>query len=254
MAEFTVTQRRGTEMETIMARLAPWNRWMASGECIERFAGALVVQKRMRGVYVSPGGASPSAKMEAAQLGIEVLDAEALAAILNALPEGHHEWFYDLVFAGQPLVPSCPVCLRPLSQISEDMVDGREGPKSTHPDLTYHSSDILAEPVVARRIEILRHCEVRFLREVRAQDVLVQGVVAGDFVCEGSLVLAPGAMLIGNVAARSVLVEPGASLRGRTHILKDKPGSLEKPAGAWMWMCRSVTRRAGCEKVRLLPH
>ena len=256
-AECAMSQGRGSDAMKLVARLAPWNRWMASSQCIEKFAADLAGQKKVRGVYVAPAGPSLSARIAASRLNIEVLDAQALAAALNDLPAAHSEFYHDLTLAGQPFVPSCPVCLRPLMQTPEEKSGSVDGKWPKMPDLCYHTSDIVAEQIVARRVEILRNCEVHFLREVRARDVFIQGVVIGDFVCEGSILLNPGAVLTGNVAARSVLVRPGAELNGETRILQGNLGSAgeqrredlgglglemrEPPQEGWLRRCSVFT-------------
>lgn len=255
MAEFTMTRGTAPVVKRTLARLAPWNRWMASCECIQKFAAVLAEPEHqgMKGVYLAPAGASASALIEASRHRIDVLDAEGLAEALNGLPSEHSEYFHDVTMSGQPTVPSCPVCLRSLSQTNgAAKASGATGRRL--PDLSYHTSDIVAEPIVARRIEILRGCEVHFLREVRARDVFIQGVVIGDFVCDGQLLLNPGAVLTGNVAARSVLVRPGAELNGETRIVSGDLGSVEKSTGAWIWTCDTLPKQKGCEAVCFMPH
>jgi hypothetical protein len=205
-----------------------------------------------RGVYLAPGGISPSARVEAARRGIDMMDADELAATLNVLPGRASKLFYEKTMSGQPFVPSCPACLRPLTHSDEAAEDRALVPGL--PDLTYNRNDTVSDRVEARRIEILRNCEVHFLREVRAQEVFVQGVAVGDFLCEGSIVLTAGAVLCGDVAARSVDVRPGAELRGETRIL---PGNLplvglSHPSRTWA--CGNLPHAEGCKEVRLLPH
>lgn len=252
MTEFTITQKVGGGTAVSLVRLAPWNRWMASGQCVEKFAADLAAHKRTRGVYLAPGGVSPAGRIEASRRGIEVVDSEVLAATLNSLPAAHSEFFHDITFSGKPFVPSCPVCLQPLTQAPETEVGTGMNAAS---DLHYRTSDIVADPVLARRLEIDRDCEVHFLREVRAKEVCVHGRAIGDVVCDGLVLLNPGAVLLGNVAARSVLVRPGAELRGDTRILKGgELGTVEKSPMAWLWACTKLPPQKGCEKVRLLPH
>jgi hypothetical protein len=253
MAEFPMTQGKGGTAETkLVTRLAAWNRWSASVRCIETFAADLAARREGRGVYLAPGGVSPSAVSEAARRGIDVLDAEALAAALNALPGRHSKFFHERTLAGNPFVPSCPVCLRSLSHSVEANTSGASAP--VRPDLSYHRNDVVAERVVARRIEILRKCEVHFIREVRAHDVFVQGMAIGDFLCEGALVLDQGAVLCGNVAARSVVVRPGGELRGETRILPAAVALAERSPVAWLWGCANMPKQEGCGEVGFVPH
>ena len=121
-------------------------------------------------------------------------------------------------------------------------------------DLSYATSDIVGGLVRARRIEVLPFCEIQFLQEVRTGDLIVHGVVAGDFVCEGSVVLHPGAMLRGSVAAHSVVVRPGADMLGETRILHGKLESFGRTTSTWQWRCQSPKPKADCESVVFLQH
>ena len=108
MTQFIITQQSGGATLTSLVRLAPWNHWMATGECVEKYAADLASHRRTRGVYLSPGGVSPAARIEASRRGIEVVDAEVLSATLNALPAVHSEFFHDITFSGKPFVPELP--------------------------------------------------------------------------------------------------------------------------------------------------
>lgn len=252
-AEFELTRGQGFGAWRERVRLAPWNRWMATGECVIQFATELAAAPgKVRGIYLAPGGTSPSATIEASRHRIDLVDAAGLAETLNGLPPAHSEYFHDAAMSGQPFVPSCPVCLRPLNR-TEDHEQAERGFLDL-PNVSYSTSDIVAEPVMARMVEVLPNCEVHFLREVRSRDLIVNGTVHGDFVCEGCVILNPGSVMHGTVAARSVLVRPGAALHGETRILLGELGSVEKTGSGWLWRCSSVPARTNCEKVSFLPH
>lgn len=251
-AEFEMQAKASGGSPRMRVRCAPWNRWMATGACVEAFGAGLRSHPGMRGVYVAPGGFSPSALVEAQRAGVELVDAVKLAARLNELPQGHSQVFYDNTTAGTACVPTCPVCMRPLTRFEEE----RPSSQSCRglPDVTYQTSDIVASPVAARRLEVSGNCEVHFLREVQAQEVVVSGVAVGDFVCDGSLVLNPGGVLCGHVAARSVLVRSGGELRGETCILRGPPESQEMTSRFWTWRCLALPHTAACGPVAFLPH
>jgi cytoskeletal protein CcmA (bactofilin family) len=63
--------------------------------------------------------------------------------------------------------------------------------------------------------------------ELRARRVVVRGAVAGDVHAEETLVLEPGAKVVGNLSAPTVGIRPGAQVRG--HV---QTGRSAGPAGA----------------------
>ena len=238
--------------QRVLVRLAPWNRWMAGLECLTRFSERLHLHANHRGIYLAPEGFDQSALHAARLSGIETVDADALVKRLNKLPAEHRDFYFDIATAGDATTPSCPVCIRPLILVEES--SAQEFDPRKLPDLRYATSDIVAGPVHARRIEVMKRSEVQFLQEVRAGDVEVHGVVTGDFLCEGKLALHPGATLYGSVAARSIIVSPGAQLIGETRILADKPESFGRTTLHRVWRCRSSQNTPGCAAVALDPH
>ncbi|WP_081891870.1 polymer-forming cytoskeletal protein [Verrucomicrobium sp. BvORR106] len=258
-ADFSMTRGKGGQAQRYRVRLAEWNQWQATVASVEQFAQALKKEKHRgtRGVFLAPGGFSTSALHLARQYQIETVDADILAARLNELPETHSTFFYETGTLGDYGTPTCPACMRRLELLPEPRPQS-PGKVSALPDLSYRTSDIVAEVVAARRIEIHRNCEVYFLREVHARDVIVHGHAVGNFVCEGCLLLNPGSVVEGTVAARSVMVRPGAILNGETRILQSAPESLaqESPSVAWRCANRSpnVKLRAKCGQVMFRVH
>lgn len=235
-----------------LVRLTRWNQWMASGECLVEFALEVDRRNHHHGIFIAPGGFSPSAQRAAQRSGIEMVDAETFALRLNELPPQHRDFYFNNATAGDATTPSCPLCLRPLQLVNDP---GGGMANGAHPaELRYDSSDIIGGMVRARRIEVLPFCEIQFLQEVRTGDLVVHGVVAGDFVCEGSVVLHPGAMLRGSVAAHSVVVRPGADMLGETRILNGKLESFGRSASAWLWHCENPKPQPGCESVVFQQH
>lgn len=235
-----------------LVRLTRWNQWMATGECLTEFSVELDRHSHRHGIFISPGGFSPSAQRVAHRAGIEMVDAEVFALRLNELPPQHREYFFNNATAGDAATPSCPLCLRPLKLVNDP--GGGAAHAAPLTDLCYSTSDIIGNAVRARRIEVLPFCEIQFLQEVRTGDLVVHGVVEGDFVCEGSVVLHPGAMLKGSVAAHSVVVRPGADLLGETRILNGKLESFGRTASALQWRCENPHPLLGCESVVFQQH
>jgi len=251
-ADFAMTARGGKHVHRAQVRLTGWDQWMASADAMEDFKRRMKATGATHGIFIAPGGFTPAAKNAAVTAGIELVDAQSLAAQLNALPAQHSDFFFDIGTAGDAATPSCPVCLAPLKATLEVGPKPKELQATT--DICYRTSDIVAEAVAARRIEISRNCEVHFLREVRAHDVIIHGRAAGDFICDGCMLLNPGAVLNGTVAARSVLVRPGAELNGETRILEGPLPNLRPSAPVTVWRCTNPRGKEDCKVVKLLPH
>lgn len=256
-ADFTMTRGRGSSLQRYRVRLAEWNQWQATVADVEKFAQALRKDrhKGTHGVFLAPGGFAASALRAARQRGMETVDADVMAARLNELPETHSVFFYETATLGDCGTPTCPVCMKHLELVPEPQPEVA-GAVASRPDLVYRSSDIVAETVAARRVEIHQDCEVYFLREVRARDVIVHGRAVGNFVCDGCLLLNPGATVEGTVAARSVMVRPGAVLNGEARILKAPPESLasEPPSVSWRCVNKAAKTRARCGQVAFRLH
>jgi len=250
--EFIMSQGRWPKKASTVVRLTGWNQWMASADCLRRFTEHLKAHKNHQGIFIAPGGFATTARHIAQLHHIETIDAEALATKLNSLPSEQSDFYFDIGTAGAASTPSCPSCLKPLVHHTEQGIPA--GPIKLLPDKCYRQSDIIAEPIHARRLEVLAHCEVLFLREVWARDIIIHGVASGDFICEGALLLNPGGVLQGSVAARSIHVRPGGILDGETRILE---GTLEhriEPKQAWRWTCENADCDDRCAQVCLHPH
>jgi cytoskeletal protein CcmA (bactofilin family) len=61
---------------------------------------------------------------------------------------------------------------------------------------------------------------VQFLQPVHAADVEISGQVTGHFYASGSITLHKGASLTGSASARTLAVEPGATLNGQIAVQK----------------------------------
>lgn len=250
--DFVITRGDAPAEAGALVRLTRWNKWMASGECLTRFALDLETQKRRQGIFLAPGGFAPSAQRAARELGIEIVDAEKMALRVNRLPRPHRDFYFASATAGDCATPSCPACLRALKLVEDSVETSLNSANAA--EICYSSSDIVGDAVRARRIEVLPDCEVRFLQEVRTRELVIHGMVTGNFICEGSVVLHPGAMLQGRVAAHSVVVRPGADLQGETRILHGDLKSFGNSAASWIWRCDNPQARPGCGNVSFLQH
>ncbi len=250
--EFSMVWRKEPWSSKTLVRIASWNQWMVSVECVTRMDHELKFLQKHRGIFIAPGGFTPAALNYAKNCGIETVDAETLVARLNEIPVEHQEYFFTMGTSGNATTPSCPHCLRPLEHTAATMPHTRI--LNRLPDLSFDRHEIVADPIVARRIEVLRHGDVQFLHGVRARDLIVHGVVSGDFVCQGGVLLNPGAVLNGNVAARSIVVRPGAELNGQARIIDGNPESASTQHSHKLWRCVNPTPHDKCWTVEFVPH
>jgi hypothetical protein len=250
--DFLMTQGSNGNTASFLVRLAPWNKWVATADCLEDFTKKLAPLKQTRGIYLAPLGFAPSAVHEARKAGIELVDAAMLAQRLEQLPVEHRLFYLDVGTAGDASTPSCPICLKRLERREAPFLQVHDF--SQLPDVSYRNSNLIADPIATRRLEVMRDCEVQFVHEVRAQDIIIHGVAIGNFVCDGNLLLNPGASLYGNVAARSVLVRPGAEMHGQTRIIQGTPEPDQSATREWFWRCANGSESEACKKVCLQPH
>jgi len=250
--DFVITREDAPAGAGALVRLTRWNKWMASGECLTRFALDLEAQNRRQGIFLAPGGFAPSALRAAQESGIEIVDAEKMALRVNRLPRQHRDFYFASATEGDSATPSCPACLRALKLVEDSA--GTYLNSANAAEVCYSASDIVGDAVRARRIEVLPDCEVQFLQEVRTRELVIHGMVTGNFVCEGSVVLHPGAMLQGSVAAHSVIVRPGADMQGETRIFHGNLKSFGHATSSWIWRCENPQPRSGCKTVSFLQH
>jgi Polymer-forming cytoskeletal len=235
-----------------LVKLTGWNEWAAQTSTVELFQTELRrIREDCRGVLMAPDGFTPVARRYAQSQGIEAVDAVQMYQVLQRLPSESADFLFNITTAGLSGVPSCPVCLCRLSRFDEPAT---RAVRAMPGEIFFQSSTLVPGAVVCGRLEIAAHCEVTFLHEVRAREVLVRGHVSGDFICEGAVVLEPGATLTGSIAARSVLVRQGAEIIGQFRILDAVSESILPPVQNWAWRCLNPAGKAQCRDVIFQPH
>jgi hypothetical protein len=251
MVQFAMLESPGTpHVQRSLVRMLPWNNCAASPAAVESFAKQLSrIKEPTRGVMIAPGGISLAARAAAAEVQIELVDAPKLAATIMALGQDKSDFYFTLTTVGEFTRPTCPVCQKKLKQISQP----NSAPAGMRPqELVFQSSCLVSDAVLCERLEILRECEVTFLKEVRAKQMIVRGHASGDFICDGPVMLDPGATLDGTVAARSIKIHTGGQMLGQARILDASAEPLSHWDQAWFWRCDSG--HAACQKVAFDPH
>lgn len=236
-----------------LVRLSAWNQWGATPESVSSLAWEVRrIRESTYGILVAPGGCTPAGQARASELGIEIVDSTKLCRTLQSLQPEQANFFHELTLSGDCNTPTCPVCLRKLTQVQQRAPDG---PFHRPAELIYQVSTVVPEPIDCDRLEVLPGCEVTFLHEVRAQSAMViHGHVSGDFICLGSLTLMPGATLAGTVAAKGFDVRDGASFQGQSRILDNVRDPVTFVQPSWFWRCQNPAGTLECRKVVFEPH
>ena len=249
---FAMVERpQSTTPQRALVRLVPWNDWEASTQWVETFARELAAATDARGVLVAPGGFTAAARHAANARRIETVDAAQLALAVRTLPVEKQRFFLSLTASGDPHSPSCPVCLQKLTLLQKPMPVEQQ---TVQADMVFPESAIVAEPVNCSRLIVRAGCEVQFLHEVHAREILVQGHATGDFVCEGTLTLEPGATLTGTVVTRSLNVLDGAEMIGPAKIVEGPLVAMVHTRPVWQWCCENAQGRPQCKAVLFEPH
>lgn len=251
--QFAMVEHPKTPHERrVLVKLVAWNHWGATPEAVQLFEQELGrIREECRGILVAPDGFSPAALSRGQGLQIETVDAVQLHSILTRLRPEQADFFFSVTTAGACRVPTCPVCLRKLSRVEQPAT---RAVSAVPGEMVFQSSTLVPDPVVCGRLEVMRHCEVTFLHEVRAREMVVHGHASGDFVVEGGFILHPGGTLEGTVAARSVKVHDGGELRGQFRILDGVTESMTRSAPKWFWRCLNDSGREACRNVVFEPH
>lgn len=241
-----IEEPKSAKAQRAMVKTVPWNEWGATPETMQRFALEVGGARNVRGILIAPGGFSPAALRAAQELRIEAVDAAGLDAAVRALPREKSDYLFVITTAGDFSVPSCPVCLKKLQRVEQEAFE--------LPSRLFDMDGLIADNVVCDRLEVAAGCDVTFLHEVKARAISVSGHVAGDFVCEGPVILESGGTLSGTVAARSLVVRDGGQLLGQFRILEGELGSFVKPVVRWHWRCAGEEGKRECAWVVFEPH
>lgn len=235
-----------------LVKLVGWKEWGATPETVQTFVNELGrIRESTRGILVAPDGFSAAAKNRAQNLQVEAIDAAQLHTILKGMPPEQADFFYTVTTAGACKVPTCPVCLRKLSRVEQQATRAM---RAVPGEMVFQSSSLVPDPVACGRLEIMRDCEVTFLHEVRAKEMIVRGHVSGDFICEGAVTLESGATLAGTLAARSVNVRDGAEILGQFRILDGVTDAITQVTPTWFWRCLNDSGKTQCREVLFEPH
>ena len=236
-----------------LVRLAAWNEWSATPKTVNDFAWQLGrIREQTHGVLVAPAGPTAAASARARELNIEVVDAEKLCRTLESLSADQSSFFKSLTLNGDATTPTCPICLNRLTRVQQG---APTGPFSRPTELVYQVSTVVPEPVDCERLEVLQRCEVTFLHEVRARrEVVIQGHASGDFICQGTFTVMPGATVVGTIAARGIDIRDGGELQGQSRILDSVTEAITYVQPSWYWRCQHPSSTPECRRILFEPH
>jgi hypothetical protein len=244
---FAMVERpKSPHPQRALVRIAPWNEWGATPGLVTNFSREVAAARNARGVLVAPGGYSTSARHLASEHRIEAVDAAQLVAALQTLPHEQGRFFRTITLAGDATSPTCPVCLRKLTRVQKS-TSPRE--VAVQAEMIFSTSTIAADPVVCSRLTVQAGCEVQFLHEVRAKEIIIAGQATGDFLCDGPVTLERGATLTGTVSARAIRTQEGAELIGPARIIEGPLAPMVSTRPAWVWQCQNPQGKPVCKSV-----
>ena len=243
---------KGPDARRALVKLVAWNQWGATPETVQEFIKDLDrIREECRGILVAPDGFSSAALQQAQNLRVETVDATQLHQIITSLRPEQADFFFTVTTAGMCRMPTCPVCLRKLSRVDQPATRAL---KVMPGEMVFTSSTLVPDPVACGRLEVMRNCEVTFLHEVRAKEMIIHGEVSGDFIVEGAFILQPGATLTGTIAARSIKVHDGAEVRGQFRVLDGIMDAITPMTAKWFWRCLNDSGQERCRSVMFEPH
>ncbi|SKB09157.1 hypothetical protein SAMN02745166_05102 [Prosthecobacter debontii] len=232
-----------------LVKLSAWNEWGATSESVAHFAREVRTASRTRGILVAPAGFNSAAQLTAQEHRIEMVDAQALCAVLKSLPPERSDLFYTIATAGLHTTPSCPICLMKMERVDPA---SQNNPASIR---VISERGLFAEPVICDLLDIAPGAEVEFLYPVQSRAMRVCGHAAGDFSCDGTVTIQAGGLLDGRIAAKAVNVLEGGELRGQFRILDaEKVEPFVQQPERWHWGCRNLEGKAECRDITFEPH
>lgn len=96
-------------------------------------------------------------------------------------------------------------------------------------DAIFHSVGPVKGVLRCRRLLVEKGADVVFENEVYAEAMEIQAKVTGSLVCHGPLLIGANGSVNGDVAIRSISIEPGGELNGGMSILR-APAAAKPPA------------------------
>ncbi len=227
--------------------VAGWNGLRVNSVEMQSFIAEVMDTCMPHGVFVTPGTFAPEARALASQGNVELVDGPAFLDTLRDLPLNEQEFLLRLATAGDFQSPSCPHCqVKMVLRASE--APRHDGPL---PDLHFKHSDTVSHELRCGTLNIPAGVEVLFLKPVHAEYITLSGRATGSMVCNGQVVIGPGAVYTGLIAARSINVKEGGTLDGEASILSAEEIQPVRPIPQPpVWGCPNYPACCGVLDVR----
>ena len=198
-------------------RFGPWKSRMIGVAEVRAFYTRLLEERMHNGVFVTVGEFSAEARSFANGRMIELIDGDRYLETVRRIPIMErdrllHEWTQD-----DFTTPSCPACGERMG-LRECEAPAYEGRGE---DLRFVDLIRVKRQIRCDLLTVEATGRVFFERPAYCRTMIVRGQVTGEFVCEGTVEVHPGARIAGNVAARSIRMFSGGVVDGEMRIAKD---------------------------------
>ena len=200
------------------------------------------------GVLATVWPVSPAIAAQAMASRIMVIDGDGFLANVRERTAPDLADLAILATDGDWTTPSCPICGRKMKPSNDSEGQGL----SAHPDLTFAGSETVSHRVRASTINVLPGAAVAFAAPVVASKLIVGGIIEGDFLIDGAVIVEPDSILRGRVTARSIDAREGAELDGEASIVSAAAlRGMMPPEPANLWICQGYPQCRGIVPMHL---
>ncbi|MGI8602393.1 MAG: restriction endonuclease [Verrucomicrobiales bacterium] len=207
-----------------LAHLAGWNGMAPTANELRTLLDHQLAAGILRSYYVTPGRFDEEAVIFGRKATLVLIDGRGLLEMVSRLPDDDQKSLLQLATWGDWSVPTCPTCGIKLV-LRDSEVPPHAGPLD---DAEYWFEETVTAERRVGTLAIRVGAKVHFQKPIHAREILIEGRATGIFLCNGRVVIAPGAVLTGQVAARAIDIRKGGVMDGDATIIASgevKPAS-----------------------------
>lgn len=222
-----------------LAQLAGWYGLHPSPRALRGLLDQQMSLGLTRSYFVAPADFPEDSVAFARRSGITLIDGRAVVGMIGRLTRAEQDTLFQLATWGDWSVPTCPGCGIKLL-LRETEVPAHDGPLEA---VDFWENETVTCELRVDSLRVHPGASVTFKRPVHARQIVVEGSATGVFICDGRLTIASGAVLNGQVAARSIDTREGGVLNGDAHVIAS--GEMRPPVPLplrHVWGCPNFPR------------